>query len=445
MIEITAASRVVVQLPRAEVGQGITTAMAQIVAEELDARLADVDVVLDDARPELLFNQLTGGSNSIHALYGPMRTVGRRRPGPARHRRRPALAVAPAATLAPATPRSSPPTGAPPPTASLSAAAAAVTVPAVPPAPKDPDDFTVDRPADHAGSTPATSSPGGPATPSTSTVPGALPSVVARPPTIGGTVRTVDDTAARAHARRRGRDPHPERRRRRGRDVRPGAGRPRRAGRHWDPGPERRPVRRARSRAAAQRPTPPFVLPPLGSLTVDRTFEFAFVPHAPLEVLNCVADVRADRAELWLPSKSPIVAAQSVAAALGLPADRVTLHVVRGGGSFGRRLFFDPAIEAAQVSKAVGRPVRLMWTRGRRHAPRPDAARPATTRCGPPTCWARSSPTSTAWHSVALDFSHGLGEALTAVGRRRARRGRARPCSSSARSPLRLRRRDPVC
>ena len=63
------------RLPRAEVGQGITTAVAQIVAEELDARLADVDVVLEDARPELLFNQLTGGSNSVHALYGPLRAA----------------------------------------------------------------------------------------------------------------------------------------------------------------------------------------------------------------------------------------------------------------------------------------------------------------------------------------------------------------------------------
>ncbi len=75
VVEVTAAGRVVVRLPRAEVGQGITTAVAQIVAEELDARLADVDVVLEDARPELVFNQLTGGSNSVHALYGPLRTA----------------------------------------------------------------------------------------------------------------------------------------------------------------------------------------------------------------------------------------------------------------------------------------------------------------------------------------------------------------------------------
>ena len=166
------------------------------------------------------------------------------------------------------------------------------------------------------------------------------------------------------------------------------------------------------ARLAAANPS--FALPPLGSLTVDRGFEFAFVPHAPLEVLNCVADVRADRAELWLPSKSPIVAAQSVALALGLPADRVTLHVVRGG-LFGRRLFFDPAIEAALVSRAVGRPVRLLWTRaddmhhGRLRPASHHRAR-ATHLLGQVLSYEHRMA------SVALDGSHGLGELLTAVG-----------------------------
>jgi len=52
-----------------------------------------------------------------------------------------------------------------------------------------------------------------------------------------------------------------------------------------------------------------------------------------------------------------------VAGAVGLQAGQVTVHVVRGGGSFGRRIYSDPAVEAAQVSKAIGRPVKLMWTR----------------------------------------------------------------------------------
>ena len=195
------------------------------------------------------------------------------------------------------------------------------------------------------------------------------------------------------------------------------------------------------SRLAAA--NPPFVLPPLGSLTVERTFEFAFVPHAPLEVLNCVADVRADRAELWLPSKSPIVAAQSVAVTLGLPADRVTLHVVRGGGSFGRRLFFDPAIEAALVSRAVSRPVRLLWTRaddmhhGRLRPASHHRAR-ATHLLGQVLSYEHRMA------SVALDGSHGLGELLTAVGAEALGGGGPGDVPAQPGRPLPLRRPDPV-
>src|SRR5688572_13491185 len=64
---------VTLELPRAEVGQGITTACAMLVAEELDLPLGQVRVTLADARPELLMNQLTGGSNTMRSVYGPVR------------------------------------------------------------------------------------------------------------------------------------------------------------------------------------------------------------------------------------------------------------------------------------------------------------------------------------------------------------------------------------
>ena len=411
VIEVTAANRVVVRLPRAEVGQGITTAVAQVVAEELDARLADVDVVLEDARPALLFNQLTGGSNSVHALYGPLRAAA------AGARARLVTAAArrwstAAGSLVTRNTTVVAPDGRTATYGELSAAAATVTIPAVPPVPKDPEDFTlVGQPTTRIDARDIVT--GRARYTQDLTVPGALPCVVARPPTLGGTVRTVDDAAARSmpgvvavtriptgvavvadsfdHALA-------------ARDALVVA---------WQPGPSAAlSDADVSSRLAAA--NPPFVLPPLGSLTVDRTFEFAFVPHAPLEVLNCVADVRADRAELWLPSKSPIVAAQSVALALGMPADRVTLHVVRGGGSFGRRLFFDPAIEAALVSRAVGRPVRLLWTRAddMRHGrlrPASHHRTRATHLLGQVLNYEHRMA------SVTLDGSHGLGELLTSV------------------------------
>ena len=170
--------------------------------------------------------------------------------------------------------------------------------------------------------------------------------------------------------------------------------------------------RSGRSCAAA---APPFVAPPLGRLSITREFDFAFAPHAPLEVLTCVADVRSGSAEIWFGAKSPIIASQRVAQAVGLPAGKVTLHVVRAGGSFGHRLFFEPAIEAAQVSKALGRPIKLMWTRNddMRHG----RMRPASHHKVRATSLLGNVLTYEHRHAtLPVDFSHGLGEALSASG-----------------------------
>ena len=92
-LEVTESGRIVLELPRAEVGQGITTAVGMLVAEEMSVPLSDVDVVLSDARPELVFNQVTGASTSIRTLFIPVRlaAAGARRGRPAgAGRRRPA-------------------------------------------------------------------------------------------------------------------------------------------------------------------------------------------------------------------------------------------------------------------------------------------------------------------------------------------------------------------
>ena len=68
-------------------------------------------------------------------------------------------------------------------------------------------------------------------------------------------------------------------------------------------------------------------------------------------------------ATVWVATKSPTGAQSAVADAVGLSVDQVTLNVVRGGGSFGRRIYHEPAVEAARVSHAIGKPVKLMWTR----------------------------------------------------------------------------------
>src|SRR5437763_9499238 len=60
-------------LPRAEVGQGITTAVAMCIADEMDIPLSHVNMTLADADPALQFNQFTGGSNSMHSIFTPVR------------------------------------------------------------------------------------------------------------------------------------------------------------------------------------------------------------------------------------------------------------------------------------------------------------------------------------------------------------------------------------
>lgn len=75
VLEVTEENRVVFRVPRAEVGQGITTAMAILVADEIDARLVDVDVPLEDARQDLGTAQSTGASSSVRSLWDPVRSI----------------------------------------------------------------------------------------------------------------------------------------------------------------------------------------------------------------------------------------------------------------------------------------------------------------------------------------------------------------------------------
>ncbi|MER8184540.1 molybdopterin cofactor-binding domain-containing protein [Kitasatospora sp. NPDC094015] len=412
VLEVTEAGRVVLELPRAEVGQGLTTAIAMLVAEELDARLGDVDVPLSKARPELLFNQLTGASNSVRSLYDPVRAAA------AAARARLVTAAAHRWGLAAGTLRTEDsavlaPDGRSASYASLAVAAAGVLVPEVSTAPKPADQHRlVGRPTGRIDARDIVTGKARYA--GDLDVPGAVPTVIARPPTINGTVGSYDASAALAMPGVLG-------------AVRVPSGiavlaetfdqalKAKAALRiDWRPGPVAA-LGDREIRAKLKAAQPPFLVPPLLSLTVDAEFDFAFVSHAPMEVLTAIADVRADRAELWFAAQSPIVAQQTIAAELGLPQDAVTVHVVRAGGSFGRRLFFDCALEAAQVSKATGRPVKLMWTRNddTRHGRMRPASHHrirATHALGQVLTYEHRVAT------VRTDFRHGLGEALTAAG-----------------------------
>ncbi len=96
---------------------------------------------------------------------------------------------------------------------------------------------------------------------------------------------------------------------------------------------------------------------------VEATYDLPFLAHATMEPMNCTAHVRGGSAELWIPTQGPSWARSEVAKALGLPEEKVKVHVTFLGGGFGRRALFDFAVEAAQVSRAAGGPVQVLWTR----------------------------------------------------------------------------------
>jgi isoquinoline 1-oxidoreductase beta subunit len=101
--------------------------------------------------------------------------------------------------------------------------------------------------------------------------------------------------------------------------------------------------------------------------TIEAVYEFPFLAHAPMEPQNCVAWLHDGRLETWAGHQFPTFDHMLAAKAAGLPMDKVTLHTLVSGGSFGRRAnaYSDFTVAAVNVAKAIRRPVpvRLQYTR----------------------------------------------------------------------------------
>jgi isoquinoline 1-oxidoreductase beta subunit len=405
------------ELPRAEVGQGLTTAVAMCIADEMDIALEKVHITLADAKPELEFNQFTGGSNSMHSLFTPVRA---------------AAAIARGQLIKTAAARNGDlatgytvrngviyaPSGRKATYAQLASLAAVSELTRVEAQLKPASSFTLIG------------------TPQTRTdqldivtgrkqfamdlqVPDALPTMVCRPPDINGSAVSLNNQAA-ILAMPGVTDvaliPHTK--------FVPGgvAVRAQTFGQcidavramdvTWAPGPV---AGQSVSDVAAKLKQAELPMTPaLPGKAIDTTFTFNFRPGDPLETNCAVADVRSDSAEIWASLKSPIWAKEQLANILGIPGQGVKVHVAQGGGSFGRHLFSDNAFEAAVISKVMGKPVKLMWHRtdnfrqGRVHPMATSRIRAVY-----------SGKTVLTWDqrhtSVRTDFSMGFGEILSAT------------------------------
>ncbi|MET3723586.1 isoquinoline 1-oxidoreductase beta subunit [Sphingomonas trueperi] len=362
-------------MPQVEMGQGIYTALAMILAEELDADWSRVR--LEHApengklyRNALLQEQSTGGSTSMRAFWMPLRKAG---------------AGARACLVQAAARRWSVPvttlrtqksvvyhdaSGRSLPYGALIDAAAALAVPADPPL-KDPKLFTlIGKPLRRLDTPDKTN---GKAIYGIDAMPAGVKFATLRiSPVQGGRVRHVDDRAARSvpgvrqivvledlvavvgdhmWAAKCGLDAL---------EV------------TWDDGPNAV-VNTAliweRLRTASERPGAIARNDgdALGKLQTGdvftATYEMPFLAHTTMEPLNCTVHIRPDGAEVWIGTQVMTRVRDIVAKVAGVHRDKVQIHQHLLGGGFGRRLEPDMAGTAARIGKHVEGPVKIVWTR----------------------------------------------------------------------------------
>ena len=99
------------------------------------------------------------------------------------------------------------------------------------------------------------------------------------------------------------------------------------------------------------------------AMTLHAVYELPMLAHATLEPMNCTADVKADGCDVYVGTQIQGVAQAVSAKAAGLKPEQVRIHTTLLGGGFGRRLEVDFIPAAVEASKAVGKPVKLIWTR----------------------------------------------------------------------------------
>jgi len=374
-IRIDHAGKTTLVMPQVEMGQGIYTAVAMILAEELDADFGQV--TLEHAPPDdkLYGNptfgiQVTGNSNSVRAFWKPLRVVG----AAARAMLVQAAAarwhVDPASCSAAGSKVRHDASGRVAAYGELVDAARALPVPKDPPL-KDPKSFTlIGKPLKHLD-TPKKID-GKVVYAIDAMLPGMKFATLAQSPVFGGKVAHADDSAAKKipgvrqivvlddlvavvgdhfWAAKTGLDAL---------EI------------TWDKGANAN-VNSTdiwdALRAASQKDG--VVAKSVGDVEkgltqgerVDAAYELPFLAHATMEPQNCTVAITPGACEIWTGTQVVTRAQSAAAEAAGVPVDKVTVHNHLIGGGFGRRLEADMVASAVRIAKQVDGPVKVMWTR----------------------------------------------------------------------------------
>ena len=376
-VRIGADDSVTVIANHSEMGQGIYTGLAMIVAEELDADWSKVRVEPAPADPvynHMLYGaQITGGSTSTWTEWERLRKAG----ASAR-----AMLITAAADLwgvAPATCGASDghvshaTSGRRASYGTLVERASRLSPPKDV-ALKDPKDFKLIGKPTKRLDTP--SKVDGTAIFGLDVnVPGMLVAVIARPPVFGGKVKAIDAADAKAVPGVR----HVVEIDRGVAVVADGfwaAKKGRQALRvTWDDGPLATLNTQTQGREYAELAKRPGAVArndgdAAGAMTraaktLEAVYELPYLAHAPMEPLNCVADVRSDGCDVWTGTQGQTFDHFGAVQITGLKPEQVKIHTTLLGGGFGRRAVIDGHFvrEAVQVSKAVKAPVKVVWTR----------------------------------------------------------------------------------
>ncbi len=366
---------VLVIVDRSEMGQGVTTSLPMLLAEELEADWTKIRFEFapaDKAYINPLFGlQGTGGSSSVRAAWKPLREAGARARSVLIAAAAQTWGVEPTSCRAEAGAVIHAPSNRRLTYGALAQRAAALPIPAEVQL-KDPKDWHLagkpTKRLDTRFKVNGTAQFG-----IDVRVPGMLTAVVARSPVFGGKVRSFDATAAKAIPGVRhvvqissgvavvGDGYWPAKQ---GRDTLKVS---------WDEGPVAQVSSASISSLFAQRATQDGAVArhdgdAVAALAgaaqrVEAVYEMPFLAHATMEPMNCTAHVRADGVDIWAPTQFQ-TGVQMIGGQIGgIAPEKVAVHTTYLGGGFGRRFELDFIMEALETSKAAGAPVKVIWSR----------------------------------------------------------------------------------